>query len=157
LCCSIFSFLWVFSWIICCGFVRFLLTIVVSVFHRFMASDNHFGIFKPFLHTLFVYSYNFMYQNAISLSPETDTILSVTFIQYHFNYYFSSWYWCASLTLRYKIQILLNKTVRFIKNWWIQSNIHQPRLSPVGVWNMKKEHININKCPLHIFKRTLLM
>jgi hypothetical protein len=62
----------------------------VSVFYRFMASDSPFGIFKPSLHTLFVYSYSFMYQNAISLSSETDTILSVTFIQYHFDYYFSS-------------------------------------------------------------------
>jgi len=52
-----------------------------------------------------------MYQNAISLSPETDTILSVTFIQYHFNYYFSSWYGCASLIWKYKVQIVLNNKI----------------------------------------------
>jgi hypothetical protein len=43
----------VLEWIIVCGFVRFVLTIVVSVFHRFMASDSPFGIFKPSLHTLY--------------------------------------------------------------------------------------------------------
>jgi hypothetical protein len=37
----------VLEWIIVCGFVRFVLTIVVSVFHRFMTSDSPFGIFKP--------------------------------------------------------------------------------------------------------------
>jgi hypothetical protein len=34
----------VLEWIIVRGFVRLLLKIVVSVFHRFMASDSPFGI-----------------------------------------------------------------------------------------------------------------
>jgi hypothetical protein len=62
-------------------------------------------------YSLFMYSYSFMYQNTINLSSETDTIFSVTFIQYYFDYYFSSWYGCASLIWKYKVQIVLNNKI----------------------------------------------
>ena len=62
-------------------------------------------------YSLFMYSYSFMYQNTINLSSETDTIFSVTFIQYYFDYYFSSWYGCASLIWKYIVQIVLNNKI----------------------------------------------
>ena len=57
----------------------------------------------------------FMYRKASCLSTETRKTLTTALIQCHFDYSCSSWYAGVSQTLKNKLQIAQNKTVRFIK------------------------------------------
>ena len=58
----------------------------------------------------------FMYRKANCLSAETRKTLSMALIQCHFDYSCSSWYASVSQSLKNKLQVAQNKTVRFIKN-----------------------------------------
>lgn len=102
----------------------------------------------------------FMYRKARCLSTETRKTLTTALIQCHFDYSCSSWYAGVSQTLKNKLQIAQNKTVRFIKELGPRSSVRQPELSSVGFLNIENRvkqlrlghahKIYNNKCPTYL-------
>lgn len=102
----------------------------------------------------------FMYRKANCLSTETRKTLTTALIQCHFDYSCSSWYAGVSQTLKNKLQIAQNKTVRFIKNLGPRSSVRLPELSSVGFLNIENRvkqlrlghahKIYNNKCPAYL-------
>ena len=64
-----------------------------------------------------------MYRKASCLSTETRKTLTTALIQCHFDYSCSSWYAGVSQTLKNKLQIAQNKTVRFVKKTFVQDQV----------------------------------
>jgi hypothetical protein len=56
----------------------------------------------------------FLYRQANCLSETSRKTLSVSLIQCHFDYSCSSWYERVCKSLRNKLQVMQNKTVRFV-------------------------------------------
>lgn len=110
----------------------------------------------------------FMYRKANCLSLETRKILTTALIQCHFDYSCSSWYAGISQTLKNKLQIAQNKTVRFIKNLGPRSSVRKEELSSVGFLNIENRvkqlrlghahRIYNNTCPEYLkdnFKKVI--
>ena len=92
----------------------------------------------------------FMYRKAQCLSTDTRKTLSSALIQCHFDYSCSSWFSGVSQTLKNKLQIAQNKTVRFIKSLGPRSSVRQSELSSLGLLNVEHrvKQLRLN----HVFK-----
>ena len=80
----------------------------------------------------------FMYRKANCLSMETKKTLLSALTQCHFDYLtFPSWFAGVSQTLKYKLQIAENKTVRLIKSMGPRSSIRKSELSSFWLLNVE--------------------
>ena len=73
------------------------------------------------------------------MSETSRKTLSMALIQYHFDYYCSSWYEgvCTCKSLRNKLQVMQNKTVRFVKRLGPRTTINYLVFSDVGILNIE--------------------
>ena len=58
-------------------------------------------------------------------------------VQCHFDYSCSSWYEGVCKSLRNKLQVMENKTVRFVKKLGLRTRINYPVFSDVGILNIE--------------------
>lgn len=79
----------------------------------------------------------FLYRQRRSLSENARKTLSTALIQCHFDYACSSWY--AGLCKKYKdkLQVLQNKTIRYIKNMGNRTSVDQNIFSSIGFLNIE--------------------
>lgn len=79
----------------------------------------------------------FLYRQRRSLSENSRKTLSTALIQCHFDYACSSWY--AGLCKKYKdkLQVLQNKTIRYIKNMGNRTSVDQNIFSSIGFLNIE--------------------
>ena len=81
-------------------------------------------------------------------------------IQCHFDYSCSSWFSGLNKTLKNKLQVAQNKTIRFIKNLDFRASIKYPVFQEIGVLNVENRvrqlrlnHVHkimFNKCPSYM-------
>ena len=78
-----------------------------------------------------------MYRQANCLSETSRKTLSMALIQCHFDYHCSSWYEGVCKSLRNKLQVMQNKTVRFVKKLGPRNIINYTVFSEVGILNIE--------------------
>ena len=81
---------------------------------------------------------NFLYRNVRSLDSKSKAMLTSALIQCHFDYASAIWYSGLTQTLKYKLQIVQNKIIRFI--------LDLPARSHVGMFPVHKrvEQLKMN-------------
>jgi hypothetical protein len=79
----------------------------------------------------------FLYRQANCLSETSRKTLSIALVQCHFDFSCSSEYEGAGKSFRNKLQVMQNKTVRFVKKLGSRTRINYPIFSNVGILNIK--------------------